>query len=217
MYKGTRSKRTKKTIKRNRPNKSTRRNKSKKGIRRTRRRKNARRSLEKTPIMRFNRNLMMRGGNVAGAGASAYPKGYTQPINNNANGLANMGAPYNVGESLPGGNYLPINLNVVDPPVQSNSQFGGGKRKKGRKRQTGGGISSFISSILPDEMVNIGRAFPAGIGHMIDTFNGEISPHSSHVFPTQQPHVTDINQTTTISPVNLKQIYDSANATVRAI
>ena len=127
-------------------------------------------------------------------------------------------------------------MNVIDPPVSSNSQFGGngkgnGKRKgksngksnskingKGIKnKQRGGGVSSFISGILPDEIVNIGRSVPAAFGHMSDKFNGVISLPSSHVYPTQQQHVIELDRNQVISPVNIKEIYDAANAEVRGI
>ena len=217
MYKGT-----KKNVRhRHRTKKNVRhRHRTKKNVRRIRIRKNkkCRKTKKKNSSMttRFNRIFMMRGGDAHNAGA--YPKGYTQPIGNNANGLANMGAPYNAGVAgLPTGNHLPINHNVIDPPFPSNSQFGGKGKGKGKKGQSGGGVSSFISGILPDELVNIGRSVPAAVGHIADKFNGEISTPSSHVFPTQQPHVTDIDRNTIISPVNMKQIYDAANAEVISI
>ena len=223
-HKGTKHNKRNKSI-RNRKRKNTRRTRTKTNTRRIRFKKNGRRTRNKkmnSPLTtRFNRIFMMRGGDSHN-GAAAFPKGYTQPINNNANGLANMGAPYNVGAAgLPTGNHLPLNANVIDPPIPSNSQFGGkGKGKgrgKGRGKQRGGGMSSFISGILPNELVNIGRSMPAAVGHLADKFNGEIPSHSSHVFPTQQPHVIDIDRNVSISPVNMNEIYNAANAEVTAI
>jgi len=217
-HKGTKHNKRNKSI-RNRKRKNTRRTRTNTNTRRIRFKKNGRRTRNKktnSPLTtRFNRIFMMRGGDSHN-GAAAFPKGYTQPINNNANGLANMGAPYNVGAAgLPTGNHLPLNANVIDPPIPSNSQFGG--KGKGRGKQRGGGMSSFISGILPNELVNIGRSVPAAVGHLADKFNGEIPSHSSRVFPTQQPHVIDIDRNVSISPVNMSEIYNAANAEVTAI
>ena len=82
----------------------------------------------------------------------------------------------------------------------------------------GGGLSSFVSSILPDEIVNIGRSIPASVGHMVDKFNGTISSPSSLVYPTQQPHVYQGSPgASSMPPIDVMSAFNRANASVSPI
>ena len=151
---------------------------------------------------------IQRGGNY-----TAYPAQAYGPLLN-GNGLNQIGSSYNV--AAPGGNHYAYNMNVKALPIDSNAPFGkgqqGGKNKKNKQR--GGGISSFISGILPDEVMNIGRSFPAAVGHFADKFNGVISTPSSMVYPTQQPLVPNVNATNVLNPVDIQAIYRNANRSV---
>ena len=148
-------------------------------------------------------------------GMAVYPETYIpDAMNSFNNGVRSLGNSYNAGVAgLPSGNHYAYNTNVKAAPMPSNPQahlqLGGGRRKcrcKGKckcknknknknkdkhRSQRGGGISSFISTILPEELVNMGRSVPSAFGHLADKFNGDLSHPSSMVYPTQQPHVYD--------------------------
>jgi hypothetical protein len=150
-----------------------------------------------------------------------------------------VGAPYNAADANPHGNYYAYNERVEAWPVPSNSQFGtqsGGRRRKSKykqskykqskykqskyKKQRGGGISEFITTLLPEELVNIGRAVPASVGHMYDRFNGSLSSPSSLVYPTQQPlaHVsTGASTSRMMTPPDLVKFYNTNNNNVSRI
>lgn len=153
------------------------------------------------------RTFKMRGGNYANYPAAAY--GPLMP----GNGLDQLGPAYDATvKGFPTGNHLPYNMNVLRAPAPSNPQVGGKKHKhKNNKKQRGGGFSSFISSIVPLEPLNIVRSVPASLGHVFDKFNGDISSPSSMVYPTQQPLVEPVNKLSISTPVNIKSIYDGAN------
>ena len=151
------------------------------------------------------------------------------------------GGPYFAGSSapFPSGTYLPVSKLGVpagsfDPavpegPYPVQGQAGGkhhlGKRSGHMKRMQrrhmhGGGLSSFISSILPDEIVNIGRSVPSSLGHLADKFNGSISSPSSLVYPTQQPHVYHGSSGATapqMAPIDVQDAFNRANASVGSI
>jgi hypothetical protein len=120
------------------------------------------------------------------------------------------GKPYDVGGS--GGTYYsPSAIGVPSGspiPEPSNPQFfsGGGskgkrsskskrigskskrigsksKRSSSKYKQGGGG---FLSRLLPDEIINIGRSVPAALGRMTDQYKGVLSQPSDFVYPTQQ-------------------------------
>jgi hypothetical protein len=84
-------------------------------------------------------------------------------------------------------------------------------------RQRGGGLSNYFSTILPEDVLNAGRAVPAAFGHLADRFNGLISSPSSMVYPTQQPLVASVQTTNAITPPDIKAIYTSAANTVNSI
>jgi hypothetical protein len=144
-----------------------------------------------------------------------------------------IGGPYNAGDRNPNGNFLPlsqpygITSGFPIPPVNSNPQFLNGGGKKGRKtKQRGGGISSFISSILPEDVVNLGRYVTSSAGNLMDKYNGLIPTASSQVYPTQQPlaqtqgqSTVKINQVgeTRVIPVDVNSAYNRAVSSVRAI
>lgn len=138
-----------------------------------------------------------------------------------------FGAPYNAVDLKPNGNYYPFNTKVEQWPIQSNTQvgamLGGGRRrtKYNKNKQSGGGITEFITTLLPEEVVNVGRSIPAGIGHMYDKFNGTISTPSSLVYPTQQPAVASTtmrgynqangNVADGVTPSDITGIYNRVN------
>ena len=131
-----------------------------------------------------------------------------------------IGSPYYATDSNPSGNYLPLSDNGVPsglpvPPVNSNPQFGGRGKRSGSKgkKQYGGGLSEFMSTILPDDIVNLGRSIPAAIGHTMDRFNGLIPSASSHVYPTQQPIINQTQPATgAIKPPDINGAYGRALA-----
>ena len=106
---------------------------------------------------------------------------------------------------------------ALDPPVPE-GHIGGGGRRRG-KGMRGGGLSSFISTILPDEIVNIGRSVPAAVGHMADKFNGVISSGSSQVYPTQQPNIYQPPSSGAIAsrPIDIMGAFNRANASAGSI
>ena len=139
-----------------------------------------------------------------------------------------IGPPYNASDVYAMGNYLPPSPNgypsgLLVPPIPSNGPIGGGgkyKQKKYRKslsgglrrrniKQRGGGI---FSTLVPEDLLNMGRSIPAAAGHFMDKFNGVLSLPSSMVYPTQQTAVQHPSNTSTISPPNMNIIYKNALA-----
>jgi hypothetical protein len=175
--------------------------------------KKVRRSKRKTLKMRKNKKIQRR---------------YKKTMRGGSYGLPSVfGSPYNAAELLPKGNYYPYNPNVEQWPEQSNGIFRGGRgtgagrrrTKKGKhlsKKQKGGGITEFVTTLLPEEVVNIGRSFPAGLGHMYDKFNGALSLPSSMVYPTQQPYVTQTaaSANRSMSPPDILNMYNTSNGQV---
>ena len=80
-------------------------------------------------------------------------------------------------------------------------------------------FSDFVTAIVPDELINIGRAIPASIGHLSDKFQGVNSSPSSQVYPTQQPLV-QAGKSATGMGIGMPDIlgsYNSANSAVATI
>ena len=140
-----------------------------------------------------------------------------------------VGAPYNAGDAHPQGNYYAYNENVKAAPDQSNAlledrsmmglvRAGGGRGKRSGSMR-GGGLSHFMSSILPEEAINVGRSVPSAIGHAYDKFTGVLSTPSSMVYPTQQPLVgaQDEGISRMPPPTNIMKLYETANNTVAAM
>jgi len=134
-----------------------------------------------------------------------------------------IGAPYNAASLNPQGNYYPYNPNVEQWPSQSNAMLGGGKKRmrsssmRSGKRMKGGGITDFVTSLFPQEIVNITRSVPAGLGHMYDKFNGSASSASSMVYPTQQPHVISTPMGNMIRPADINKYYADSNNLVSGL
>ena len=172
-------------------------------------------------------------------GMASYAEAYIPDVAHGfENGLRSLGDSYNAGVAgLPSGNHYAYNSNVKAAPIPSNhiAQIGGrnykcncknkGKNKSKHihhylKKQHGGNVGSFISKILPEEIVNVGRSVPAAFGHLADKFNGELSHPSSMVYPTDQPYVySDGSRGALIQPngmsmTDIKSAYDAANGEV---
>ena len=148
-----------------------------------------------------------------------------------------IGMPYNAADLTPKGNYYAYNPNVEQWPDQSNSMIGGrgrktkyaktkyakkgktkyGKTKYGKKGQRGGGITEFVTTLLPEEIVSIGRSLPAGLGHMYDRFNGSTPSASSMVYPTDQPLVQKTSTDIGTPPSDIVKIYNQKNNLVSGI
>jgi hypothetical protein len=151
-----------------------------------------------------------------------------------------FGAPYNAASLNPQGNYYPYNPYVEQWPSQSNAMLGGGKKRNGMRmrsgqkgmrsgqkgmrsgqkgmRMKGGGITEFVTSLFPQEILNISRSVPAGLGHMYDKFNGTASSASSMVYPTQQPNViSNAMRSDMIKPSNINKFYENSNNLVSKI
>ena len=139
-----------------------------------------------------------------------------------------IGSPYYATDLKPSGNYLPLSNEGIPsglpvPPVNSNPQFGGrgrrvlsGKKYNKGNRQRGGGLSEFITAIVPEDILNIGRSIPAAAGNLMDRFNGSIPTASSQVYPTQQPLVRQLQESTgVVNPPDINGAYGRAIATVR--
>ena len=178
-------------------------------------RKHKRRNLRKSKVMR---------GGMFSDNAGSYPDTYVPGEHSFNNGLRSLGNPYNAAvNGTPSGNHHPYNPYVKDPPIQSNTQKGlpKGSQQGGKKhKQKGGG---FLTKIMPEELVNVGRSVPAAFGNLADKFKGDIPHPSSKVYPTEQPHVyssedrgTLINPDT-ISIDDIKDIYNNANNQISGI
>jgi hypothetical protein len=92
-----------------------------------------------------------------------------------------------------------------------------GMRSRGMR---GGGLSMFMSSLLPDDVVNVGRSVPSAFEQLSDKFNGLISPASYQVYPTNQPLAMATGTTHSavpIAPTNINAIYNNAAASVNGI
>ncbi len=140
-----------------------------------------------------------------------------------------VGVPYNAGDLNPKGNMYAYNYNVEQWPDQSNAVFNGpmfnmnggrkysGKRKRSRgkrsrgKKQRGGGFTQFVTALLPQEIVTMGRALPASVGHMYDRFNGATPSASSMVYPTNQPLVPKVAIENITPPSDIIKIYNDKN------
>ena len=89
--------------------------------------------------------------------------------------------------------------------------------KNGKKGQRGGGITEFVTTLLPEEIVSIGRSLPAGLGHMYDRFNGSTPSASSMVYPTDQPLVQKTSTDIGTPPSDIVKIYNQKNNLVSGI
>jgi hypothetical protein len=157
-----------------------------------------------------------------------------------------VGAPYNAAAAYPQGNYYEYNAAVKAAPAQSNAlleegvmrgmvRAGGGRGKRSRGKRSGhkrsghkrsrgrhmrgGGLSQFMSSIIPEEALNVGRSVPSAIGHAYDKFTGVLSTPSSMVYPTQQPlvYAQDEGISRMPPPTNIMKLYENVNNTVAAM
>ena len=166
-------------------------------------RKTKRKTMRKTKRKIMRKSMRMRGGDFQPAPGGAY--------------FAGSAARFPVGTHLPlsaGG----IPAGGFDPAVPAEQHAGGGHKRSRGRNMRGGGLSSFMSSILPDEIVNIGRSVPATFGHMADKFNGTISSPSSLVYPTQQPHVYQGSPgASSMPPIDVMSAFNRANAAIPAI
>ena len=93
----------------------------------------------------------------------------------------------------------------------------GVRRVRGRASMRGGGLSAYMSTLLPDDAVNAFRSVPAAFGHLSDKFNGLVSSPSSMVYPTQQPLIQNIQDMKVITPPDIKAIYTAAASRVQGI
>ena len=183
------------------------RSKSKRSKRmRTKRMRKSKRMHSKLKTMRHTRRIM-RGGDYQAAPTPTPGGAY----------FAGSPAPY------PSGTHhrlSPVGVpsGALDPPVPG-GQFGGRREGMQSGKMRGGGLSSFISTILPDEIVNIGRSVPAAVGHMADKFNGVISSGSSQVYPTQQPNIYQppTSGAMATSPIDIMGAFNRANASAGSI
>ena len=132
-------------------------------------------------------------------------------------------AAYNAADKNPSGNYYELSpygspSGLPFPPVMSNGQFGGrgkgkgkGKKSLGRRRrhmQQGG---SFISDMIPQEILNGVRAGISSISNLVDNYTGHIPPADRMVYPTQQPLVPKIDSKIYTPPDILKMHTDAGN------
>ena len=95
------------------------------------------------------------------------------------------------------------------------------KTKYGYRKQRGGDfaetVSNMFTTLVPQELVNITRALPAGLGHMYDRYNGSISSGSSMVYPTDQPNVKPFYVDVGPPPSDIASIYNAKNSLVSKI
>ena len=85
------------------------------------------------------------------------------------------------------------------------------------KKQRGGGFTEFITALVPQEIVTMTRALPAGVSHMYDRFNGATPSASSMVYPTNQPLVPKIAIENITPPADIVGIYNQKNNIVSGI
>jgi len=151
---------------------------------------------------------------------------------------SSLGNPYNAGDLNPNGTYHAYNPNVQPWAEPSNNMIGGRRTKKGKKskkgktqymkkgkyvmrKQRGGDfaetVSNMFTTLVPQEIVNITRALPAGLGHMYDRYNGAISSGSSMVYPTDQPNVKPLYVDIGPAPSDIVSIYNAKNSLVSKI
>jgi hypothetical protein len=138
---------------------------------------------------------------------------------------SSMGTLYNAADLSPKGTYHGFNPNVQQWAAPSNGMFGGRGRRKGKKgkktkysrKQRGGGLTEFVTALLPQEIVNIGRSLPASLGHVYDKYDGAIPSASSMVYPTDQPLVKAIYPTVMTAPADISKIYNQNNLLVSKI
>ena len=178
-------------------------------------RKHKRRNLRKSKVMR---------GGMFSDNAGSYPDTYVPGEDSFDSGLRSLGNPYNAAvNGTPSGNHHPYNPYVKDPPIQSNPQQGlpKGSQQGGKKhKQSGGG---FLTKLMPEELVNVGRSVPAAFGNLADKFKGDIPHPSSKVYPTEQPHVYssedrgNLINPDTISIDDITNIYNNANNEISGI
>ena len=196
--------------------------------RKTRRlRRNKRRSTKR----RTRRHKKMRGGG----------SDMSRPMGMSATVPSSLGSPYNAGDLNPNGSYHAYNPNVqpwAEPSnnMTSNNMTGGRRMKKGKKtrysktqymkkgkyrKQRGGDfaetVSNMFTTLVPQEIVNITRALPAGLGHMYDRYSGAISSGSSMVYPTDQPNVKPHYVDSGPPPPDIAGIYNTKNSLVSRI
>ena len=127
-------------------------------------------------------------------------------------------AAYNAADKNPSGNYFELSpygspSGLPFPPVMSNGQFGGrgkskGKKSRRRHMQQGG---SFISDMIPQEILNGVRAGISSISNLVDNYTGHIPPADRMVYPTQQPLVPKIDSKIYTPPDILKMHTDAGN------
>ena len=85
-----------------------------------------------------------------------------------------------------------FNNNVIDPPINSNKQF---------SNQKGGG---FLTSLMPQDLVNAGRSLTGGIERGMNSFQGVSHFDSSYSSPTQQPSIVrDIQKQPSPTNINM--------------
>jgi hypothetical protein len=141
-----------------------------------------------------------------------------------------QGPAYDAGSTAPfpvGNHYAPspdgVPSGPLDPAIRAGPVYIGGKNKnnknnKNNKRMRGGAMfSDFITALVPDELINIGRSIPASFGHLSDKFQGVNSSPSSQVYPTQQPLVQAVKPTTSMGMPDIIGSYNSANSAVASI
>jgi len=161
------------------------------------------------------RRMRMRGGNSTLMPASIDPL---------------QGPAYDAGSAapMPSGNHYAhspygVTSGGVDPAMRAGPVYNGGNKNKynknnKNKRMRGGGMfSDFVTAIVPDELINIGRSIPASLGHLSDKFQGVNSSPSSQVYPTQQPLVQAVKPPTPIGMPDIIGSYNSANSAVATI
>lgn len=160
------------------------------------------------------RRMRMRGGNSTLMPAAIDPL---------------QGSAYDAGSAAPmpsGNHYAPssygISVGGVDPAMRAGAVYNGGNHNKNKnnknKRMRGGGMfSDFLTAVVPDELINIGRSIPASFEHLSDKFQGVNSSPSSQVYPTQQPLVQAVKPSSAIGMPDIIGSYNSANSAVAAI
>jgi hypothetical protein len=137
-----------------------------------------------------------------------------------------VGSPYFASDRNPSGNFLPLSQEygvpsgLPVPPVSTSPQFGGKRSRHGRQR--GGGftdnLSTFVSTVVPEDLLNAGRYIPAAAGNLMDRFNGLIPSASSQVYPTQQPLALSTQQASSnVSPPDVNAAYNRAISSVQSM
>lgn len=165
----------------------------------------------KTKIRRRRRTMKGGGNNSPFIGAAYSSSGPNVPA-------ANYYEPSPIG--IPSGSPVPLPsnpayTNVFTTPAPSMNLIQNGGRRKRKGMQRGG---SFLSSVMPTDILNMTRSVPAAFSRFVNGWAGENSLASNYVYPTDQPLARgETINGMALSPPDIMNIYKNADSLVSRI